>query len=164
MPFTPLHMGPGLLVRGPLRGGFSLMVFGWTQVLMDLEPLYGILTDREVLHGWSHTYPGATLVALLAVLTGKPLGEWGLRLLRWQRFLPITWRAAAAAALFGAWSHVLLDSVMHFDIRPLAPFSDANALRQVVSLEALHLFCLGSAVLGAALFFWRHGNPFGRDA
>lgn len=30
MPFTPFHMGPGLLVKALLQGSFSLMVFGWT--------------------------------------------------------------------------------------------------------------------------------------
>lgn len=160
MPFTPLHMGPGLLLRGSVRGGFSLMVFGWTQILMDLEPLYGMLTAREQLHSWSHTWIGATLIALLATLTGKYLGAWGLRLLSLPRFLPITWGAALAGALLGGWSHILLDSIMHFDIQPLRPFSLGSGLRQWVSLQALHLFCLGTAALGAVIFFWRNGNPF----
>lgn len=161
MPFTPLHMGPGLLARGALRGGFSLMVFGWAQILMDLEPLWGILTGREQLHGWSHTWIGATLLAVLAALSGRPLGEWGLRLLRLPRFLPITWGAAWAGALAGAWSHILLDSIMHFDIQPLRPFSPDNGLRQLISLEALHLLCLMTAAIGAVVFLWRNGNPFG---
>jgi hypothetical protein len=38
MPFTPFHMGPGLLMKVGLQGSFSLMVFGWTQVLIDLQP------------------------------------------------------------------------------------------------------------------------------
>ncbi len=163
MPFTPLHMGPGLLLRGSVRGGFSLMVFGWTQILIDIEPLVGMLTDREQLHGWSHTWIGATLIALLATVTGKYLGAWGLRLLRLPQFLPITWGAALAGALLGGWSHIVLDSIMHFDIQPLRPFSIENGLRQAISLEALHLLCLGTAALGAALFFWRNGNPFKGD-
>lgn len=160
MPFTPLHMGPGLLVRGAVRGGFSLMVFGWTQILMDLEPLWGMVTGRAQLHGWSHTWIGATLVAVLAALSGRPLGEWGLRLLRWPQFLPITRRAAGCGALVGAWSHVLLDSIMHFDIQPLRPFSSDNGLCQLISLEALHWLCLVTAALGVLLFLWRNGNPF----
>lgn len=160
MPFTPLHMGPGLLVRGSVRAGFSLMVFGWTQVLIDLEPLYGMLTGRATLHGWSHTWIGATLIAVVAALSGRPLGEWGLRRLRWPQFLPITALAAWSGALAGAWSHVVLDSVMHFDIQPLRPFSTGNGLRQIVSLQALHLFCLVTAGIGGLLFLRRNGNPF----
>lgn len=160
MPFTPLHMGPGLLVRSLCRGGFSLVVFGWTQILMDLEPLWGMLTGRAQLHGWSHTYLGATLLAIVAAFSGKFAGEWGLKLLRLQEFLPITWKGAAASAFVGAWSHVLLDSVMHFDIRPLAPFSGQNALLQLVSIEALHVFCVLTAMLGSALFMLRNRDRF----
>ena len=45
------------------------------------------------------------------------------------------------------YSHIVLDSFMHHDITPLAPFSNANPLLQVVSLSTLHWFCL---VAGAA--------------
>jgi hypothetical protein len=39
MPFTPLHMGPGIAIKAIARRRFSLMVFGWSQILMDLQPL-----------------------------------------------------------------------------------------------------------------------------
>ena len=39
MPFTPLHMGPGIAVKAVLQGSFSLMVFGWAQIVMDIQPL-----------------------------------------------------------------------------------------------------------------------------
>lgn len=37
-------MGPGVLVKALLQGGFSLMVFGWAQVVMDVQPLLMIVT------------------------------------------------------------------------------------------------------------------------
>ena len=39
MPLTPYHMGPGMLLKAVLGGSFSLMVFGWTQIVTDLQPL-----------------------------------------------------------------------------------------------------------------------------
>ncbi len=39
MPFTPVHMGPGILIKALLQSSFSLMVFGWTQIIMDIQPL-----------------------------------------------------------------------------------------------------------------------------
>jgi hypothetical protein len=39
MPFTPYHMGPGILIKALLQGSFSLMVFGWAQIVMDIQPL-----------------------------------------------------------------------------------------------------------------------------
>ena len=47
MPFTPLHMGPGVLVKAVFQGGFSLMVFGWAQIVMDIQPLVVLLTVRR---------------------------------------------------------------------------------------------------------------------
>jgi hypothetical protein len=37
---------------------------------------------------------------------------------------------------------------MHADITPFAPLSDANPLLRVISLSALHWFCLGAGALG----------------
>lgn len=57
-------------------------------------------------------------------------------------------RAVAVGAFLGTYSHIVLDSVMHAGIRPFAPFSDTNPLLAVVSLRALHLFCVIAGALG----------------
>ena len=54
----------------------------------------------------------------------------------------------ALGAASGAYSHVVLDSVMHGDMQPLAPFASTNALLGVVSLRTLHLSCLVLGALG----------------
>lgn len=51
MPFTPIHMGPGLLIKAVLQSGFSLMVFGWTQIVMDVQPLIVMLYGEGQVHG-----------------------------------------------------------------------------------------------------------------
>ena len=63
-------MGPGILIKALLQGSFSLMVFGWAQILMDIQPLLVIITSKGQLHGFSHTYIGASLIAIAAALTG----------------------------------------------------------------------------------------------
>jgi membrane-bound metal-dependent hydrolase YbcI (DUF457 family) len=52
--------------------------------------------------------------------------------------------------MLGSYSHIVLDSVMHRDMAPLAPFSSANALLGVITLGQLHLVCLALGVLGIA--------------
>ena len=71
-------MGPGIAVKALLQGSFSLMVFGWSQIIMDLQPLWVLLSGHGRLHGLSHTFAGATLLTLLAAITGKYLAEPGL--------------------------------------------------------------------------------------
>jgi hypothetical protein len=46
---------------------------------------------------------------------------------------------------------VLLDSIMHADMAPLAPFASSNAMLGAVSLRALHLGCVASGAAGVAL-------------
>jgi membrane-bound metal-dependent hydrolase YbcI (DUF457 family) len=170
MPFTPFHIGPGILVKALLQGSFSLMVFGWTQIIMDIQPLVVLLTGEGHLHGFSHTYIGATLIGLGSALTGKYVAEFGLRLIDQRRYLPIGWSVAIISAFIGSYSHVLLDSLMHADLAPFAPFMTINSFLDVVSVEALHKFCLYSGIFGAGLYFsvahWasRHNSSFNSDA
>jgi membrane-bound metal-dependent hydrolase YbcI (DUF457 family) len=53
----------------------------------------------------------------------------------------------------GTYSHVLLDSIMHSDMQPVAPVSHANALLHVISVDSLHLVCVISGVLGVLLMY-----------
>ena len=159
MPFTPLHMGPGLLIKAVMQGAFSLMVFGWTQILIDLQPLYVMLGGGGEPHGISHTYLGTIPIAVVAALSGKYLGEFGLRVLQLAQFNPIGWRVAFGSAFIGAWSHVLIDGVMHADMAPLYPFSGTRLLHGALAIDTLHWLCLTSAVVGGAFclrFAQRH--------
>lgn len=129
------------------------MVFGWAQILMDIQPLLVMLTGEGHLHGFTHTYIGATLIAPAAAVSGKYLGEFGLRVLHLPQHLPISWPAAFLGAFIGTYSHIVLDSIMHADIRPLSPFSESNILFRMISLGQLHLFCVTAGVVGGAVYF-----------
>jgi membrane-bound metal-dependent hydrolase YbcI (DUF457 family) len=153
MPFTPFHMGPGMLVKAILQGSFSLMVFGWTQIIMDIQPLIVLISGNGHLHGFTHTYIGATLIAIFSGFTGKYAGEYGLRFLGQARFSPIRWPVAYISAFIGSFSHVLLDSIMHGDVQPFAPFVLNNMFLGLISVEALHKVCLYSGLVGVGLYF-----------
>tara|TARA_R110001583_G_scaffold83178_1_gene219913 strand:- start:2640 stop:3113 length:474 start_codon:yes stop_codon:yes gene_type:complete len=153
-------MGPGILVKGLLQGSFSLMVFGWTQIVMDIQPLIVLITGEGHLHGFSHTYVGATLLAVLSAVTGKYFSQLGLWLLRITPTIStnIAWWVVFLSAFIGSYSHVLLDSVMHSDVQPFYPFMLSNSLWGATSVAALHKFCLYSGLLGAAIYYltqWR---------
>lgn len=155
MPFTPFHMGPGVLIKSLMCGSFSLMVFGWTQIVMDLQALFVLIRGEGNMHGVSHTYAGAVVLSVLSAATGKylaPFGLWVLRVAPTMRTV-IPWRVAFVSAFIGGLSHVLLDSIMHGDVRPFYPFTDANGLWRVISVGALHEFCLYTGLVGAAVYF-----------
>lgn len=155
MPFTPFHMGPGIAIKAVLQGSFSLMVFGWSQIIMDIQPLLVMITGEGHLHGFSHTYVGATLLAIFSALTGKYLSEIGLFILGINRqwTIRISWWVTFLSAFVGAYSHVLIDSLMHPDQQPLFPFTTDNRFLGLVSVHGLHQFCVYSGAFGGILYY-----------
>jgi hypothetical protein len=134
-------------------GSRCVKALGRVQIIMDVQPLVVLLTGEGHVHGFSHTYVGATVVGIGSALTGKYAAEFGLRLIGQDRYLPIRWPVAMISAFIGSFSRVLLDSVMHADVQPFAPFMLNNPLLGVLSVEALHEFCLYSCLLGVGLYF-----------
>lgn len=162
MPFTPLHLGPGIALKAGLGERFSLLAFGLAQVAMDLEPLFGLLTGAAILHGFTHTYLAAPIIGLAVALATPPLARPILN--RWHRELTyyrLDWLARPATlargpvmlgAMSGTLSHVALDSLMHADMRPLAPWSSSNDWLGAVPMSALFWGCVLSGVLGAIVW------------
>ena len=71
----------------------------------------------------------------------------------------LTWRETAAGAFVGTYSHVLLDSIMHPDVRLMYPFREVNDLVGIISVEKLDALCLALGVIGVLIIltvsFWR---------
>ena len=163
MPVTPFHMGPGLLIKSVMQGWFSLIIFGWAQILMDIQPVVAVVTGRGNLHGFSHTYIGATLIAILSALTGRWIYGWCMRFAEkdftpYQRRLfdvpaRLTTAVCFGSAVIGTFSHVLLDSIMHADLEPFYPFNQSNTLLLIVSITTLYKICVYTGIAGAALYF-----------
>ena len=155
MPFTPIHMGPGILIKALLQSSFSLMVFGWTQIVMDIQPLIVLITGEGHLHGFTHTYIGAILLAIFSALTGKYLSELGLKILGIDKYqsIKIAWWVAFLSAFIGSFSHVFLDSIMHTDVEPFYPITLTNNFHGMVSVTMLHKLCMYSGGVGALIYY-----------
>jgi membrane-bound metal-dependent hydrolase YbcI (DUF457 family) len=154
MPFTPLHLGPGALFKAIGGTRFSFMVFGGTQVLMDVEVLVRMSMASARLHGLSHTLLGALVIGAFAAATGKPITQWVLRA-GGAAHHRVTWAASTAGAFVGSFSHIFLDAIMHGDMEPLWPLGDANPLLALVSLSMLFNLCLATGAVGGIVVFHR---------
>ena len=144
------------MFKALLQGGFSLMIFGWSQIVMDIQPLLVMLTGEGHLHGFSHTYIGASLLAIFSIATGKHLAEFGLKVMKISdagKPIVISWRITSASAFIGTYSHVLLDSLMHRDMQPYYPYSLINNMLDIISVDTLNKACLYSGIIGAGLFY-----------
>ena len=167
MPFTPFHMGPALIVKSVVPRYFSLPIFWITQVAIDSEVLVGYyvignLSNHTVLH----TFGGATLVAVVILLLRRPVFQPLFRLWNymvrtklntiWHIETPVPWLASLLSALAGGWSHALLDAMVHRNITPFAPLSDANWFFGSIWTLAMVPLCVVSGAIGGGVLLWQH--------
>ena len=159
LPFTPFHFGPGLFIKSISPRSFSWGTFVLTQVVIDCETLYYMLQRTYPIHRTLHTFIGTSLAGLLTaclVLVGKQL------LMRTGSDRPVIGRkpllqseistkGILLGGLIGGASHPFLDGIMHHDMRPFAPWSDANPLLGLIGLVPLHLLCVFSGFAGLVI-------------
>ena len=150
MPFTPFHFGPGAALHAAAPKHVSFLAFCAANVIIDIEPLYFMAIQQFPLHRFFHTYVGASIILLLTVAlfmgtlrlaSVVPLPN----MFGWKQ---LTIRQVVVGAALGSYSHIVLDSIMHSDIRPFAPLSDGNPLLGAVSLSTLHWSCLAAGAVG----------------
>jgi hypothetical protein len=162
MPFTPFHMGAALIVKPATDKKFSLLTFAIAQVAMDVEPGIGMLMSSNTLHGASHTVGGAFLIACLVIAVSKwicipILRRYNREVIHYKQYWLLESESldrvgVVTGAFFGTFSHIVLDSLMHHDIHPLVPFSNANPLLGLVSHDNVYLLCAVLFAVGAALW------------
>jgi uncharacterized membrane protein YsdA (DUF1294 family) len=153
VPVTPFHFGPGLLLKAAAPRRVSLTAFVLANVVIDVESAVNLMAGRMPVHATLHTFVVAPVLGLAVGVLVHVLARAG----RWRG--PET---ALGPALAGGWlggfTHVVLDGVMHRDIRPFWPFTDANPLLRVVDLRTLHLVCVAVGALGLAWLAARYAR------
>ena len=155
MPLTPFHWS--VLIVGFLAfETFYLPALAVSSVVMDLEPLYNMVYGQETLHGFFHTYIGATLIAIL--VSGFLL-KFRKKIDRISSVLKISQEKISGKKIFfssliGSWSHIFLDSLMHADMKPFWPFSGLNPFLGVADLFIIYSLT-GIAVLAVIFLYLR---------
>jgi len=150
MPFTAFHLGPGAALKALGGRHFSFMVFGGSQVLIDLEPLIALSAGWERVHGHTHTLVAALAIGTLAGLTGRPISTWVLERMRIPHW-PLTWRSAFLSGYIGTFSHVLIDALMHADMQPLWPVTASNPALALIPADAVRYGCVALGFVGTAV-------------
>ena len=162
MPITPFHIVAGFAVKSIFGRYFSWSVFTLTNIIIDTEVIYYILTIGEASHKFFHTFFGSTIVATFCAILGIPICEkvleyWNKNLQNEKSLSKLKWLAtgtkitilsSVSGAFVGAYSHILLDSFMHIDVKPLG-----NNLLGIISINKLHLSCVALLLIGVVIYF-----------
>ena len=153
MPFTPFHFGPGYLLKSFLTRNFHFLAFVVSQVLIDCETAYNIFQGNARLHTFLHTYIGSLTVMPLAFAT-----VWALTKYFGKYFKePFSFKVVLLSLFAGCWSHVLFDSIMHSDARPLWPFFNRNIFVDLIDVDYLHIGCVVAGMIGLV---WANKKEF----
>ena len=153
MPLTPFHWGPSSWIGLSLLRAVDFGAFLIGSVIVDIEPFCVVIFGLDYpLHGFLHTFLGGTIITVILSMIlyrFKNLLKNCMRILK----LPhnVSYRAILFGCLLGAYLHVILDSFLYTDIRPLFP-SHANPFYGLFSYGAVYLFCTFSFVVGGVAY------------
>lgn len=125
MPFTPFHLGPAVVVGLIFRRYLHAPTFIVASIILDLEPFTVLVFGlRYPLHGYLHTFMVAFGIGLLLGYTMyvldrvfKPL--WNILLL--TPIINFKSGSFFIAGSSGTLLHVLIDSPLYYDMKPLYP-------------------------------------------
>jgi membrane-bound metal-dependent hydrolase YbcI (DUF457 family) len=160
VPITPFHFGAGAALHAAAPRQVSLLAFIAANCITDCETIYNVLSGRFPLHRFLHTFVGATVTAIVTVALFFALRTLAARVelpngFDWQK---LTIAPVAVGAGLGTYSHIVLDGIMHADVRPFGPWRDDNPFFGLVALDALHLGCLAAGALGLLVIFVRNAR------
>ena len=146
-------MGFGLIVKSAKPVKVSLILFGFSQIVIDLQQLYKHIMNPHgfAYHGLTHTILGATLIAIIC-LPCRGLLE---RLFRQA----ISKSSAIYGVFIGVYSHLLLDSLVHNEVslNLFWPLHIDSHLFGFIYIHGMNKLCIIMAVIGLILL-WKKGE------
>jgi membrane-bound metal-dependent hydrolase YbcI (DUF457 family) len=163
MPITPFHIIAAAPIKAIIPRHFSWSIFALTNIFIDLEPITYFVFTGIPSHKFFHSILGATLLGLICAIYFRKLC--GNYIMKWNKNLhPIdrSWLEvrnskvnlfeALLGGLIGAWSHLVLDSMMHHDIKPFWPFLSENIFLGLLSSNSILYSCVGFFIIGIVIF------------
>ena len=111
MPFTPYHLGPGLLFGLVFLSFIDFPTFLVASCIVDVEPFLVLLFNLNYpLHGFFHSLLGGTLVAIpFALVMYKIRDKFSSVMSFFKLEQKISFKRILIASLSGVYIHILLD-------------------------------------------------------
>jgi len=155
MPLTPFHLGPALILGLIFLRYVNLPTFLVANVIVDIEPMFIMLFNLCYSHHqFLHTFLGGTIVALILTWIMNDIrGRLSPLLMFFKIEQKPTFWSILIASIFGTYTHILLDSRMHEDVRPFYPL-DVNPFLNgsISSVLDVYMLCMWSFIGGLIIY------------
>jgi len=155
MPFTLLHLGPALLLGMIFFRYVDLLIFSVSSIIVDIEPFLVLALNLDCpIHGFVHSFLGATIIALFLAAAMVKVRErlgWVLGFFKIEQKPSIG--SIILASFLGAYLHILLDSPLYPEMRPFYPLG-INPLLGRSPLTSLEIYslCIVCFIGGLAVY------------
>jgi len=148
MPYTPYHFGPSGFVGLVFKKYIDIPVFVLANVVVDVEVLViNLLGLGWPIHRYTHTLLIGALAGAVWALAAYPLRGLFKKIMT---ILHLPYRTSVRRMLIsgvlGAWLHVLIDSIYHYDVRLFWP-SRLRPLYELLTKQQVKTLCIGFFVL-----------------
>ena len=155
MPLTPFHLGPAFLIGIIFHRQINLASILLASTTIDIRAVYCFFFSDCHLHGPLHTYLGATVFAIIIIIiiyAGKNKLKKISNKFKLEQSYSL--KSIIIGAFIGTWSHVFLDSFMHFDITPFWPIVD-NPFYKIINNDLNYEITIACFVLGTIAYFYK---------
>lgn len=156
MPLTPYHFGPGLFLGIVLFPFLDFSTVIAACVILDLEPLAVLMFNLPfAIHGFFHTYLGATIVAIALSFVIWPMRGYLNKLVSlFGLHQESSFRHIFPASIVGTYSHIFLDSLLYGEMNPFYPLI-GNPFVGVFQLAFVYDACIFLGLLGFGVYVVR---------
>ncbi|MBE0526931.1 hypothetical protein E4H12_01765 [Candidatus Thorarchaeota archaeon] len=156
MPFTPYHLGPGLLLGVVLFPFIDLSTVMVACVILDIEPIAVIMFNLPyAVHGFFHTYLAATIVSVLLSVVIWPLRGYLNKIVAlFGLHQESSFRHIFPASIIGTYSHVFLDSLLYPEMNPFYPLI-GNPFVEFFQFAFVYDACIFLGLLGFGVYIVR---------
>lgn len=159
MPFTPFHLGPGLLIAMLFFPYIDVVVVLVASIIIDLEPAYYLYTEGYAYHGFFHSFLGCSIMAIILSMVAYPLRKTYLQILsKFGLKQETSFKKILVSALIGTNFHVLLDAFLYPEMQPFLPFQ-GNIFLNVLGWWAVYELCLWMFLIGSIIYILRILKP-----
>ena len=153
MPFTPLHLGFSIFVFGifPFMDPIALLIGA---VIIDLEPIFYLITGIGQMHGIMHS----TLGVMVFVLPTTLLSWLCYKFIKLEKYFPkFNVYLSLLSGTLALYSHVIFDGILYPEIMLFYPFSKQTGLLYNLIPSSAVYWILGIMfVVGTILIILRY--------